>query len=86
MNRKPSESGGEQLFDLDKDLREEHDLANDNGQHLRLGEWRARLVKGLHGRQEGFTDGTKLIPGRPYPPPMKWTISIRSPSARAALA
>ena len=27
-----------------------------------------RLVKQLANRPEGFSDGTNLIPGRPYPP------------------
>jgi len=26
------------------------------------------MVAQLAGRPEGFSDGTKLIPGRPYPP------------------
>jgi arylsulfatase A-like enzyme len=60
------ESGMEQLFDLDHDPREEHDLANTETQRTK--EWRARLIKRLEGRLEGFTDGTKLIPARPYPP------------------
>jgi arylsulfatase len=60
--------GSEQLFNLDADLREEHDLSKEVAQTAVLEEWRARLVKRLAGRPEGFSDGNKLIAGRPYPP------------------
>ena len=60
--------GAEQLFDLEADPREEHDLANDTAHRELTGQWRARLVARLAGRPEGFSDGTKLYPGRPYPP------------------
>ena len=60
--------GDEQLFDLDQDPHEEHDLARDPSQAARVASWRSRLVQRLAGRPEGFSDGTKLIPGRPYPP------------------
>jgi arylsulfatase len=33
-------------------------------------QWRGRLIAHLRERPEGFTDGTDLIPGRPYPPSM----------------
>jgi arylsulfatase len=61
-------NGREQLFDLDKDPREEHDLAQDASERERLAQWRARLVRRLADRPEGFSDGIRLIPGRPYPP------------------
>jgi len=57
------DDGTEQLFDLDKDLREEHDLSKAPAVKL----WRERLVKRLAGRLEGFSDGQRLIAGRPYP-------------------
>ena len=60
--------GEEQLFDLDKDPREEHDLARDAAQGELLEPWRARMVERLAERPEGFSDGKRLIPGRPYPP------------------
>ena len=60
--------GSEQLFNLDKDLREEHDLSKEPAEHVTLEKWRERLIKQLVGRPEGFSDGTKLIAGRPYPP------------------
>jgi arylsulfatase A-like enzyme len=59
--------GTEQLFDLDNDPREEHNLAKDPA----LPAWRQRLVARLAGRPEGFTDGSSLIAGRPYPPIMR---------------
>jgi arylsulfatase A-like enzyme len=60
--------GTERLFDLDQDPREEHDLfaEADNGDLLE--QWRGRLVRRLANRPEGFSDGTHLIAGRPYPP------------------
>ncbi len=57
--------GSEQLFNLENDPHEEHDLAkSEPGETER---WRARLIKLLVNRPEGFTDGVKLIAGRPYP-------------------
>ena len=60
--------GREQVFDLVEDADERRDLA-DSAEHAeRLGSWRLRLIEELAGRPEGFTDGSQLIPGRPYPP------------------
>jgi arylsulfatase len=59
--------GTEHLFDLAKDPREEHDLAKVATQRGLLESWRARMVAELAKRPEGFSDGTNLIPGRPYP-------------------
>jgi arylsulfatase len=58
--------GGEQLFDLETDVKEEHDLAADPSHRETLDAWRERMVKRLAGRPEGFSDGNRLIPGRPY--------------------
>jgi arylsulfatase A-like enzyme len=60
--------GSEQLFNLDDDLREEHDLSKVPAEQAALEKWRERLIKQLVGRPEGFSDGKKLIAGRPYPP------------------
>ena len=57
------EDGTEQLFDLDKDPHEERNLSKTPAVEL----WRQRLVKRLAGRPEGFSDGQRLIAGRPYP-------------------
>ena len=63
---RPSD-GTEYLFDLDHDPREEHDLAKVAARRESLERWRARLVQRLATRPEGFSDGFKLISGRPYP-------------------
>jgi len=59
-------SGKELLFDLEKDPREEHNLAKDSSSRTLLEKWRGILIERLKPRPEGFTDGTRLIPGRPY--------------------
>ena len=58
--------GREQFFRLSDDPDECHDLAAAPTEAERLAHWRTLLVKELEGRPEGFTDGTGLIPGRPY--------------------
>jgi arylsulfatase A-like enzyme len=60
--------GTEQLFDLERDPQEEHDLSKEADHRKTLERWRATLVKRLTKRPEGFSDGHRLIPGRPYPP------------------
>lgn len=59
--------GSEQLFDLERDPREEHDLARDPARSAEVAVWRGRMVQQLSGRPEGFSDGSRLIAGRPYP-------------------
>jgi arylsulfatase A-like enzyme len=63
-----SGDGHEQLFDLENDPQELHDLAGEATQAERMAFWRERLVLELTGREEGFTDGKALIPGRPVDP------------------
>ncbi|MFA6562017.1 MAG: sulfatase-like hydrolase/transferase [Verrucomicrobiia bacterium] len=53
----------EQLFDLDRDPREERDLSKLPA----VKQWRQRLIQRLAGRPEGFSDGQRLVPERPYP-------------------
>ncbi len=60
--------GREHLFDLQEDPQEEHDLAADPSQNDLLTKWRNLLVQRLAQRPEGFSDGERLIPGRPYAP------------------
>ena len=60
--------GREQFFDLAADPQERHDLIADTAAAARVEHYRARLVQELQGRPEGFTDGARLIPGRPYGP------------------
>ena len=57
--------GGEQLFDLEQDPGERKDLSTEDPERLAL--WRGRMVEELKDRWEGFSDGEKLIAGRPYP-------------------
>ena len=58
-----SGDGHEQLFDLDTDPHELRDLAPERPQ--RVAHWRQVLIEELTGREEGFTDGQRLITGRP---------------------
>ncbi|MFC1719004.1 hypothetical protein ACFL6S_35460, partial [Candidatus Poribacteria bacterium] len=44
-----------------------HNLAAIPEEAERLSHWRGLLVEELKNRAEGFTDGTRLIPGRSYP-------------------
>jgi len=59
--------GREQFFRLTDDATERHDLAGVAAEQERLAWWRDLLIAELRNRPEGFTDGTTLIPGRPYP-------------------
>ena len=63
-----SGSGHEQFFDLDADPQELHDLARDPAAAERVAHWRQALIAELAGREEGFTDGQRLIAGRPVSP------------------
>ena len=58
--------GSEQLFDLDNDPQELHDLVSESNWIKSLNNWRGRMIETLTGRPEGFTDGVCLIPGRPF--------------------
>lgn len=60
-----SGTGQEQLFDLERDPQECHDLAALPAESARVARWRRALVEALRGREEGFTDGERLITGRP---------------------
>ena len=63
-----SETGEEQYFNLQEDPHELKNLISDENCQGRIKELRAHLIDSLKGRPEGFTDGSVLIPGRPYPP------------------
>ena len=60
------DSGKELLFDLCDDPQELRNLASSATHAARVTHWRSRLIAELKGRPEGFTDGERLIPGRPY--------------------
>ena len=58
-------TGREQLFDLEKDPGELHDLAGDAAHKELLDVWRARLVRHLAGRGEAFVKDGRLVAPRP---------------------
>ncbi len=60
-------NGKEQFFDLSKDPDERYNLINEQSKAACISEWRQRMVRELKDRPEGFSDGKKLIAGRPYP-------------------
>ena len=58
-------TGQEQYFDLADDPHELTDRIGDPEVRERVAYLRSCLIQSLTGRPEGFTDGEKLIPGRP---------------------
>ncbi len=72
--------GSEQLFDLDKDIREEHDLADNQSCASLLQTWRGRMIERLANRPEGFVDDGKLIPGRAYRPLNEGMMTVNAAS------
>jgi choline-sulfatase len=61
-----SQTGQEQLFDLDDDPSELCDLARRDDSAGVLSAWRERLIAQLKERPEGFSDGERLIAGQPH--------------------
>ena len=59
------EDGREEFFDLTNDPREERNLIHTSTD--RAAWWRSELVSVLSGRNEGFSDGRALVPGRSFP-------------------
>jgi arylsulfatase A-like enzyme len=59
-----SQTGMEQYFNLEEDPQELHNAAEDEKYKERVGTLRNALIKELTGREEGYTDGEKLIPGQ----------------------
>lgn len=59
-----SQTGREQYFDLDHDPHELHNLILENGKKERISLLRSYLIKALENREEGYSDGRKLIVGR----------------------
>lgn len=57
-------SGTEQLFQIKTDYQELQDLSPMPEYQEELAKWRSLLIHELAGRPEGFSDGTRLIPGR----------------------
>lgn len=58
------ESGKEQYFDLDVDPHELHDAILDPQYADRIAYLRSLLIRELTGREEGYTDGEKLLAGK----------------------
>lgn len=59
-----SQTGREQYFDLEKDPHELKDLINEENYQENINHFRELLISELEGREEGYTDGEKLIVGR----------------------
>lgn len=62
-----AKDGREQFFRLTDDPTECCNLAGKKAEAKRVDHWRKLLVKELQSRSEGFSDGKRLIPGRPFP-------------------
>lgn len=60
-----SQSGRELYFDLLRDPAETHNAIEDAAYAARIATLRAHLIRELASREEGYSDGTKLIVGRP---------------------
>ena len=65
-----SGDGHEQLFDLEEDPQELHDLAGE--EPAELARHRALLIEELTGREEGFVADGRLVPGRPLRTEASW--------------
>lgn len=63
-----TETGQEQYFNLKQDPHELEDQIAAPEYQDRIGELRRLMISSLEGRPEGFTDSSRLIPGRKYPP------------------
>jgi arylsulfatase A-like enzyme len=64
-----SQTGAEQLFDLEHDPEERRDLYQERPEEVAL--WRSRLVQELAGREEGYVQDGRLVIGRPVSPLLK---------------
>ncbi|MDM0492434.1 arylsulfatase [Clostridium perfringens] len=60
-----SQRGEEQYFDLEKDPKELTNLINSEEYKERIDYLRKILIKELQGREEGYTDGNRLLKGHP---------------------
>lgn len=66
-----SHTGKEQYFDLDNDPQEMHNLMEYPACQDQIARLRGKLIEALTGREEGHTDGERLIPGRPCNPVLR---------------
>ena len=60
-----SQTGRELYFHLETDPHESHNAIDDAEYAQRIAHLRQRLIQELDGREEGYSDGTQLIIGRP---------------------
>jgi len=60
-----SQTGQELYFDLEKDPRECRNAIGNGAYAQRIGYLRKLLIRELEGREEGYSDGSRLIVGRP---------------------
>jgi len=70
-----SQTGEEQFFDLLEDPQECRNLIHESSVKPLVEQFRGWLIKELTGREEGYTDGKRLIVGRPARPVLKSVIS-----------
>lgn len=59
-----SQTGVEQFFDLEKDPQERVNQAGNSDYVTNINQRRKQLIKELEGREEGYTDGQRLIVGQ----------------------
>lgn len=59
-----SQTGKELYFDLQSDKNELHNRIQDDDRQTRISELRSLLIRELDGREEGYTNGQKLITGQ----------------------
>lgn len=59
-----SQTGQEQYFDMANDPNELRDLSNEPGYAARVAHWRNTLIAELRDREEGYSDGERLIVGK----------------------
>ncbi|MFQ9872342.1 MAG: arylsulfatase [Oscillospiraceae bacterium] len=60
-----TQTGREFYFRLDTDPQETHNAIGDAQYRERIAYLRGLLIQALDGREEGYTDGVRLIPGKP---------------------
>ena len=70
-----SQTGQELYFDLEKDPRECCNAIGNGAYAERIGYLRKLLIRELEGREEGYSDGTRLIVGRPPQTVLHKTVS-----------
>ena len=70
-----SQTGRELYFDLEKDPRECCNAIGNGAYEERIGYLRKLLIRELEGREEGYSDGTRLIVGRPPQTVLHKTVS-----------